>query len=332
MEKARREKALREMGTALVLVSALAACAAPAGDDEAFTQQEVSTRAATALRDGALVVRASVPAWTESCASCADVDHDGLVDAWEDALLDRLRPRMALHPDEPLIGDPDGRFGYVARVFRPEGGPRDVVRVIVVTGFSFDPGVLLFGKIPLSAHDGDSERVAIELSVRGDGREAVLRRAYFAAHEHTPNDHSRVYSETEVKHELTYGKDPNGQPRWVVFPSRAKHPVFPNAEVCAETSLKGTGLFRERCAKSEAEGHPVLPPIVNAGEPEHHRVDDLAAVGFPGDEAWVEQRFCGGFRAKPRLGGGCAESIAEKLLDDPFADSGDSRTLTVSKE
>lgn len=306
---------------ALAFLGALAACAAPADEDgDAITDQIVAGGTTTSLRDGTLVVRTSVPAWTEACPSCADVDHDGLVDAWEDALLDRVRPRMALHPDEPLIGDPDGRFGYIARVFRPEGGPRDRVRVIVVTGFSLDPGVLLFGKIPVSAHDGDSERVAIELSVRGDGREAVLRRAYFAVHEHTPNDHSRVYSEADTRRELTWGSDANGQPRWVVFPSRAKHPQFPNPAACEKTSLKGTGLFREHCAKSEAESHPVLPPIVNAGEPSFHRVDDLAAVGFPGDEAWAEQKFCGGFRAKPRLGG-CAESIAEKLLDDPFAES-----------
>lgn len=309
-------------GWPIVLACVVAACAAPAEDDDAQAEQGVvSSGTTTVLRDGALVVRTDVPAWADACASCADVDRDGLSDRWEDALLDRLRPRMALHPEEPLVTDPDGRFGYVARVFRPEGAPRGIVRAIIVTGFSLEPGVLLFGKIPVSAHDGDSERVAVELSLRDDGREATVTRVYFAVHEHTPNDHSRVYSEAETRRVLTWGEDASGQPRWVVFPSRAKHPQFPNPEACEATSLRGTGLFREHCATSEATSHPVLPAIVNAGEPSAHRIDDLAIVGFPGDEAWVAQKFCGGFRERPRLGGGCAESIAEKLLDDPFAKS-----------
>lgn len=315
--------------TAALLLSTVASlgvmvgCAAPASeDDDASVAQEIARRATTTeLRDGRLVLKMRSPAFVSSCgkgAGCEDVDHDGLVDAWEDALLDRLRPRMALHPEEPLIADPDGRFGYVARVFRPSDAASDVVRVIIVTGFSYDPGVLVLGKLPLSAHDGDSERVAVELTLRDGGREAIMNRAYFAVHEHTLNDQSRLYATSELARELTMGKDPSGQPRWVVFPSKGKHPEFANAKTCADTSLRGTGIFREKCAASDAESHPVLAPIVNAGEPEHHRVDDLGVVGFPDDEAWVEQKFCGGFRARPRLGG-CAESVAEKLLDDPFA-------------
>lgn len=314
--------------SAVATVGALAGCAAPTdgdgdGDDAASAAQDISRRETTTteLRDGRLVLRMQSPALVSSCrkgARCEDVDHDGLVDAWEDALLDRLRPRMALHPEEPLLDDPDGRFGYVARVFRPEGGPSDVVRVIIVTGFSYDPGVLLLGKFPLSAHDGDSERVAVELTLRDGGREAVMNRAYFAVHEHTLNDQSRLYATGELARELTMGKDESGQPRWVVFPSKGKHPEFANADACNDTSLRGTGLFREKCAESDAKSRPMLAPIVNAGEPDHHRVDDLAVVGFPGDEAWALQKFCGGFRASPRLGG-CAESVAEKLHDDPFA-------------
>lgn len=304
-------------------LGALTACAAPSSDDGAESAaNDLSTyEATTSLRDARLVVRTNGTAFVSACeanAACADVDGDGLVDAWEDAVLDRLRPRMALHPDEPLLSDPDGRFGYVARVFRPKNGPANVVRVIIVTGFSFDPGVLVLGRYRVSAHDGDSERVAVELTLKDGGREATMTRAYFAVHEHTANDQSRHYEERELADALTFGQDANRQPRWVVFPSYGKHPEFARPDVCNQTSLRGTGLFRERCAESEAKSHPVLPPVANAGEPDRHRIDDLAVVGFPGDEAWVEQKFCGGFRARPRLGG-CAESIAEKLVDDPFA-------------
>lgn len=309
--------------TALTSLVALAGCAVSSSDDAASIAQDVSRRDATTtrLRDGKLVVTMRRPAFVSSCTKterCDDADHDGLVDDWEDALLDRLRPRMALHPEEPLLEDPEGRFGYVARVFRPENGPSDVVRVILVTGFSYDPGVLLFGKIPMSAHDGDSERVAVELKLTGNGREATLNRAYFAVHEHTINDQSRLYAADELDRELTLGRDAGGEPRWVVFPSKGKHPEFANPAACAATSLHGTGLFREHCAASEAEGHALLPPVVNAGEPAHHRADDLAIVGFAGDDAWAEQKFCGGFREQPRLGA-CAESVASKLHDDPFA-------------
>lgn len=304
-----------ELVTVCLLAGASSACTAPEDDDAVATsEQRSAVRTTTSLRDGLLVLRTSIPA---SCAACTDEDGDGLADDWEDALLERLRPRMALHRDEPLVGDPDGRFGYVARVFRPADAAPDIVRAIIVTGFSLDPGVRILGR-SVSAHDGDSERIAVELALSAGGREATVVRAYFAAHEHTMNDHSRVYGTSELRAAATFGDDARGEPRWVVFPSLAKHPVFPNPAACAATSLKGTGLFRERCAASEAESHRVLPAIVNAGEPSGHRATDLASIGFPGDDAWADQRFCGGFRDAPRLGGGCAESIAEKLEDDPF--------------
>ena len=39
----------------------------------------------------------------------------------------------------------------------------------------------------------------------------------------------------------------------------------------------------------------------------------LTAIGFPGDDAWAMQDFCGG------LGGtGCSSAVRDKLLVDPF--------------
>jgi hypothetical protein len=44
-------------------------------------------------------------------------------------------------------------------------------------------------------------------------------------------------------------------------------------------------------------------------------VSDLGPVGFPGDDAWADRRFCGG------LGGEeCSSSVREKLVVDPFAE------------
>ena len=56
-----------------------------------------------------------------------------------------------------------------------------------------------------------------------------------------------------------------------------------------------------------------LFPFVNAGEESAPRVSDLSSLGFPGDDAWAAQDFCGG------LGGsGCSAAVRDKLLADPF--------------
>ena len=53
--------------------------------------------------------------------------------------------------------------------------------------------------------------------------------------------------------------------------------------------------------------------VTDARSRELTGVGDLGPVGFPGDDAWADQDFCGG------LGGSvCSSSVRSKLVTDPF--------------
>lgn len=302
----------RHAARVLSLGVALAAgCAAP-GDDVSTDVNELGAAgsARAALVDGALTV--TMPG-AASCASCTDADGDGLADSWESMLLERVRPRIVFHPDDPMVNDPAGNVGLVARVFPVSP---TVVRVIFVVAFAFDDGVQVLG-FSVTGHDGDGERVALELGLEDGGRRATLRRAYFSAHEGMPNEQSRTVSEGEVRSMLRYGRDGDGQPRWLVFPSEGKHAEFPSYAVCSDTSLWGTGWFSEKCGEDEERGRAIDPRFVNAGEKDGQLVDDLSAVGYPREHAWDGSRFCGGLRDAPRHGV-CGRPMDAKLLTDPF--------------
>lgn len=272
---------------------------------------EVSTE----LDGASLVLRCNLPREVEAClaleevgAPCADLDEDGLVDAWEDVVLDRLRPIILLDEDEKIVDDPTGVIGIVGRV-APEGSE---LRVYMMLGYSRDYGSCG----GFTAHDGDSERVALALAPRpgGGAGDAQVAAAYTAAHEGTANDHGRVFLDDELGL-LTVGNDPVlAQPRWFVFASANKHATYASKSICEGISF--VPCLDEDCGAdgvSDPATYAILAPYLNAGEPTHSLVTDLSAIGFPGELPFAEQSFCGG------LGGsGCSSPVREKLIDDPF--------------
>ena len=58
----------------------------------------------------------------------------------------------------------------------------------------------------------------------------------------------------------------------------------------------------------------LLPPVINAGEPDAPRWTSLTAIGFAGEDAWLDQEFCGGQGTT----GPCSSSVLSKLVEDPF--------------
>jgi hypothetical protein len=106
----------------------------------------------------------------------------------------------------------------------------------------------------------------------------------------------------------------SGEPRWVVFPSRDTHASFATLEMCQ--ALTSDPCLQESCGydgPSDAGAFERLLPFVNAGEESAPRVTDLSPIGFPGEDAWLDQDFCGA------LGGSsCAFSVRQQLLSDPF--------------
>ncbi len=266
--------------------------------------------------EGRLALQSNLPWSMAECVAlpeldvpCEDADADELVDAWEDVVLDRLRPLRRFDEEESAIGDASAVFGDVGRVTPgPDAGS---VRLYVMLGYSYD-----YGSCGFTSHNGDSERVALDLAPwpEGGAGGVVMAQAYTAAHEGTVSDHGRVYAGADLG-ELVMGLDPETvEPRWVVFPSADKHATYASIDVCEGISV--VPCFDEDCGPdgvADPSMYDVLPVAGNAGEAEAPRLTELSDVGFPGDDAWAEQDFCGG------LGGSeCSSSVREKLTVDPF--------------
>jgi hypothetical protein len=263
----------------------------------------------TELVEGALALRCNLPRLVVDCmaiadAPCDDADADGLTDAWEDLALDGLRPLRRFDEAESLIDDPSAVLGDVGRVFAID----ERIRIFVMLGYHYD-----YGSCGLTSHNGDSERVALDLAIWPDGGAGGVRvaQAYTAAHEGTATDHSRVFTTADLGL-LVY--DVVAEPRWVVFPSRDKHGTYGNIDICENISV--VPCLDEDCAPDgvrDPAAFDWLPSFVNAGEPEMPRVTALDDLGFVGDDAWADQDFCGGLERT-----GCSAPVVEKLTVDPF--------------
>jgi hypothetical protein len=251
-----------------------------------------------------LVLHANVPIAAAECDEPCDRDADGLNDAWEDVALERLRPMRRFDENEPLLDDEAAVIGDVGRV-APSG---DRIRIFVMLGYSSD-----YGRCGLSAHAGDSERVAIDLERIGP-RSVRVARAYTAAHEGALTDRGRVFEGAELD-ELVYDRDPaTGEARWVVFASEGKHATYATLDHCESASL--IACMDEDCGPGEVDDpadYDRLPPVLNAGEDAHRLADDLAAIGFDGESAWDNREFRGGRESERG-----ASAVREKLLADPF--------------
>ncbi|MBS1119030.1 MAG: hypothetical protein H6Q90_1258 [Deltaproteobacteria bacterium] len=271
----------------------------------------------TDLSEGMLALRTNLPLRPADCLAlpdegtpCADADADDLVDAWEDVFLDRFRPVLRFDEAEDLFDDPSSVMAIVGRVAPAMTGQH--LRAFLTLGYSKD-----YGNCGLSSHNGDSERIAFDLEPLPGGGAGDVRavQVYTAAHENTPNDHSRVFSGADLAL-LEYAQDAaTGEPRWRVYSSENKHATYATNAICDGVSV--IPCFKESCSPDgvpEASAFEKVPVVWNAGEQALPRLTDLAPVGFPGDDAWLDQSFCGGLSRSAT----CAGSMRSKLVDDPF--------------
>lgn len=263
----------------------------------------------------AVGVRSALPASNADCwalgeatAPCGDVDLDGLTDAWEDLVLGLLRPAIRFDEAEPLVDDPAAVLVDVGRVAPADDGS-GAIRVYVMIGYHQD-----YGRCAVSAHHGDSERVVIDLEPIAAGDADALG-FYTAAHEGTITDSGHVFRDAELA-ELSFPADPTtAEPRWMIFSSDGKHASYGTVQRCEDAQW--APCLEEDCDADGVDPGPFtrLPEVFNAGEEGAPRLTDLAPVGFPGEDAWAEQDFCGGLGADLL---GCAAPVREKLLVDPF--------------
>jgi hypothetical protein len=273
---------------------------------------ETDPTVVTPILTGGLRVETFTPLTTTNCPTCPDVDADGLNDTFEDRVLRALRPVLMLHPDEPALDD-DSVLALVGRVSIASENPL-VILVTVMIGWSED-----YGSCGFTAHHGDSERFAMLLAPVGDIEATALATVdvtalYTAAHEGTLTDSGRIFTGSTLLADITVVDD-DGHPRFALFPSLKKHATYGNQTLCE-------GAFALPCLKETCttllEGVGTVPPIVNAGEEAAERVGALDDIGFPGEHAWLDQRFCGG-RGDGLGSGGCSSPVRAKLLVDPFA-------------
>jgi hypothetical protein len=134
--------------------------------------------------------------------------------------------------------------------------------------------------------------------------------AYTAAHEGEITDAGRLFQGAELSELET-----TDAPAWRIYASEGKHATYATAKICEDVSV--VPCLDEDCAPdgvSDPADYERRPAAWNAGEPDAPRLTDLTVAGFPDEDAWADQTFCGG-RGR---GDGCSSPVHEKLLVDPF--------------
>ncbi len=226
-----------------------------------------------------------------SPAAGVDLDQDGLDDGREMELALAYRPHLSLHPDD---GCPLGAI--VLRV-RPHPGDPSLVHIIYDHLFEDDCGA--------TSHVGDNEvfAVTVDPAVPAPGGIRAIRAI---AHQSTP---CQRVSECGACGEMDAcgTVDRAGQAWPVVYSSRDKHGSYVSG--CQWSCL-------DACELATAGDDP---PMVNAGEPDGHLVEDLTAAGLITEEAgWREPSLFGVSPWDPDHDFGSAGNIAGDLTDPAF--------------
>jgi len=224
-------------------------------------------------------------------AAEVDLDRDGLSDAREMELALAYRPHLSVHPDD---GCPLGAI--VLRV-RPHPGDPALVHIIYDHLFEDDCGT--------TGHVGDDEvfAVTVDPAVPPPGGIRAIRAI---AHQSTP---CQRVSECGACGEMDAcgTVDRAGQAWPVVYSSRDKHGSYVSG--CQWSCL-------DQCELATAGADP---PMLNAGEPDAHLVEDLTTAGLITAEAgWSEQSLFHHDPWDPEREFGGAGLIAGDLTDPAF--------------
>jgi hypothetical protein len=229
-------------------------------------------------------------------ASCLDVDGDGLDDDWEDGAIDRLRPALQLHPEDPMLDH--GREGMiaVARVAIAEDCPAEL-RVVIAFLFDEDPG-----RCGVARHHGDVEQLTYRLQATRDPLVWEVREIVGRAHEGTPFEEPVGLARGD-RTGLAWPDPVTGEDRIPLLVAAGKHALYPAGPYtpCRDESF----LCRvDRCSPDVFD--PVVIETRNVGEADHPR------PGPAHVEAWSTARYCGRHPPSPLLAD-CAPPIREKL-------------------
>lgn len=231
-------------------------------------------------------------------AMADDGDGDGLDDAIEDAVAAYFFPYVWFDSGEdctdPATGSNAGTA--VARV-RPH--PADASRIAVSYAILYrrDCGDWWGG-----GHNGDVEPFTLTLAPNpacqhGFGAYALRT----VAHEGTAFEH---VDQSMLGNACDWGKLAGGSPQVArIYSAENKHGNYASLGTCEDGALGN-----DHCSESFTADFTV----VNAGEDNARRVDELSAYQFPGEFAWTAQPFSGSLGAS----GGNAGLVRDKLLND----------------
>lgn len=299
---------MRALSFLLVAGLVTTGCAPDADGEASETADEVT--GSVVAPAAALEFDTSIVAEVSACPGCADVDGDGLNDAWEDAVTARFQPMLELDEEEKGLRDPDFRVGVAARVVpRPD----DRSRIVVFFGFAWSED---YGACGFTDHHGDVERAVIELArTPGSLGRATIVKAYTASHEGDVTDKSRSYEgDAELRSKLEFLRmDEAPYYRWLLYTSRNKHGTFASKAACESRKIP---CLADYCGadgvadKNELRRRPLL---VNVGEPSRPRESDWSRLGYPGTDAWSAGSFCG-----TATSGDCDAAPRGTFVTDPF--------------
>jgi hypothetical protein len=224
-----------------------------------------------------------------------DEDEDGLADSEELAIATAYLPYLSLSPFEQCATG-----GLLVRV-RPHPADPTLVQIIYDHLYNADCGI--------QGHDGDDEvfGITVDPTVAPPAGIVAMRAA---SHQSTACERD---SECGVCAGLTPCQTlPIGSVAWpVVWSSLDKHGSY----VDAATSCAPGQTCLDVCTDNAT---PMVPLIVNAGEPGHPLVHDLTDQGFiTTANAWTHMELFHYDPWKPGLFGGAGD-ISLDLVDDAF--------------
>jgi hypothetical protein len=232
------------------------------------------------------------PAWAD------DGDGDGLDDAFEDAVAANFFPYVWFDSGEDCT-DPATGSGAGTAVARVRPHPGDAGRIAVSYAILYrrDCGDWWGG-----GHNGDVEPFTLTLAPNpacqyGFGAYALRT----TAHEGTAFEH---VDQSMLGNACDWGRLAGGSPQVArIYSAENKHGNYAALGTCEDGALGN-----DHCSESFTRDFTV----VNAGEDNARRVDELSAYQFPGEFAWTAQPFSGSLGS----GGGDAGLVRDKLLND----------------
>jgi hypothetical protein len=179
--------------------------------------------------------------------------------------------------------------------------PADATKILIVYDHLFQTDCGLGG------HVGDDEvfGVAIDPAVPAPMGILAIRAV---SHQNTPCERD---TECATCGDARPACDVAGDMRPVVYASKDKHGQYATMAQCP---LFGTCL--DQCTLNPMRR---LPPVVNAGEPEHHLVSNLTTQGFvTATNGWTQADLINFDPWDPVKNFGGAGNIAKDLVDPAF--------------